>query len=385
MFPGLAPGGFVGVDVFFVISGYLISQILLRELDEQRFSVLRFYRRRVRRIFPALIILLLTSAVCGWALLPPDLLRQLGKHIAASAAFVPNFTFWAEPGYFSNTASEKPLLHLWSLGVEEQFYALWPLTLFLLHRLNIAPRFGILAIGAISFAWSIVEVDTARQSAFFLPAPRAWELMAGAAIASFERAGALRTLRAQPLLGFVGLGAIVLSARLLQQSSLFPGWWALAPVLGAGLVIAEPERGLSGRLLSCSPLRRIGLISYPLYLWHWPMLSFAAIECAPAWPSRGLRLLLVLCAIALAELTYRVIEQPIRSRSDNRQTAALVALMAAIGLLGLVIFHAGNSARAQAPRSVAGWASDPQCAVSNRVSAGGRRALALMLQTAKSS
>jgi peptidoglycan/LPS O-acetylase OafA/YrhL len=165
--------------------------------------------------------------------------------------------------------------------------------------------------------------------------------MAGAAIVSFERAGALRVPRAQPLLGFAGLAAITLSARLLEQSSLFPGWWVLAPVVGAALVIVAPEEGLCGRLLGFKPMRWIGRISYPLYLWHWPMLSFAAIECTPAWPSRPLRLALVAAAIVLADLTTRFVEQPIRARRDRITIAVLIALMAAAGMLGLAIFHAG--------------------------------------------
>jgi peptidoglycan/LPS O-acetylase OafA/YrhL len=170
-FPAYAPGGFVGVDVFFVISGYLISGILLDHIDAHRFSILHFYDRRIRRIFPPLITVLAAVLVYGWFWLLPGELMQLGKHVAAGAAFIPNFALWSEVGYFDSDAATKPLLHLWSLGVEEQFYLVWPLVLFLCRRSGLRLGMVIAGLFVLSFAWNILDVYSRPESAFYLPFP----------------------------------------------------------------------------------------------------------------------------------------------------------------------------------------------------------------------
>ncbi|MEO8298688.1 MAG: acyltransferase, partial [Burkholderiales bacterium] len=176
-------GGFVGVDVFFVISGYLITGILLRDLSLGRFSIARFYARRVRRIFPALTVVLLATLVAAWFLLWSDELQQLGKHTAAGAGFVANLMYWNEAGYFDRASEAKPLLHLWSLGIEEQFYIVWPLLLWLAARSRLPIAWVTLLLCVASFVWNVVQLPHDPTAAFYSPLGRAWELLAGAAVA----------------------------------------------------------------------------------------------------------------------------------------------------------------------------------------------------------
>src|SRR3954462_920038 len=182
-FPSVLPGGFAGVDVFFVISGYLITGIIIEDLARERFTYANFYWRRIRRIFPALILVLVTCLALGWLVLLPDEYAQLGKHVAAGAGFVSNIALWREAGYFDSAAELKPLLHLWSLGVEEQYYLVWPLFLFLFKKQSNRMLWMILGIGALSFILNILMVSRYPTAAFYLPVTRFWELLAGSLLA----------------------------------------------------------------------------------------------------------------------------------------------------------------------------------------------------------
>ncbi len=326
-FPALLPGGFVGVDIFFVISGYLISSIIFRSLACGEFSFSDFYARRIRRIFPPLLLVTAVSLVIGWGVLLPDEYAQLGKHAAAGLGFVANLVFWMEAGYFDDAAGLKPLLHLWSLGVEEQFYIVWPLAVVLAWRLR--QRFWIVlaALAALSFALNIALVSRAPEAGYFLLPPRAWELLAGAALA-------LRLHRSGPLFArdgaggrraaACGLALIGLSVVVIDQSRAFPGWWALLPVAGAVLVIAAGEGARTRcRLLAHPLMAGIGLISFPLYLWHWPLLSFVRIvrggEASPLYLGAA-----VAAAVLCAWLSYRLLETPVRRQRGWKPVGALV-------------------------------------------------------------
>ncbi len=314
-FPTVLSGGFVGVDVFFVISSFLISSILFRNLAQGSFSFADFYARRIRRIFPALILVLAASFVIGWFILLPDEYMQLGKHMAAGAGFVQNFVLWKESGYFDTDSQLKPLLHLWSLSVEEQFYLIYPLLLWAAWRL----RFNALAlIGVIclaSFGLNVAWVGNNATAAFYAPVTRFWELMAGAMLAyagQFKPEALGRSASANNVLSLAGLALIAAAAFWLQKADPFPGWLALAPVLGALLLIlAGPGAWVNRQILASKLAVFVGLISYPLYLWHWPLLSFVQILTSEA-PTVAVRIAAVVIAFALAWLTYRFVERRIR-------------------------------------------------------------------------
>lgn len=318
VYPRAITGGFTGVDVFFVISGFLITGLIGSGLREGNFSFAKFYSRRVRRIFPALVTVLAAALAAGWLLLFPADYENLGKHVAGGAAFVANLTLFQDTGYFDLPAEAKPMLHLWSLGIEEQFYILWPALLWLAWRRSGGPLVLASALLLTSFAWNLRTAPHDSAAAFFLPGTRFWELMVGCVLAlSFPKdstgtvsVSARRTLlrNAASVAGVlaIGLGAALITG------NVFRGWQALAPTLGAALVIAAGPDALVNRLvLSRAGLVHLGLISYPLYLWHWPILAFLR----HTWfgkPSDLVRIGGVVLALALAELTYRFIEKPIR-------------------------------------------------------------------------
>lgn len=357
-FPDAVRGGFVGVDVFFVISGFLISTIILRSLDAGNFSFADFYARRIKRIFPALALVLATFLLLGWAFFLKDEFRQLGAHTVAGAAFLSNFLLMREAGYFDTAAELKPLLHLWSLGIEEQFYLVWPLLLALAYRFRRNPMVVILTILAISFALNVGRAGGRHAvQTFYHPLTRFWELLLGSTLAWISLHGreafdaALRRLlpatdrqsSLQDTKSFLGLAFISAAVLLLDRDCIFPGWWALLPTLGAFLLIsAGPNAAVNRRLLAHPVLVFVGLISYPLYLWHWPLLAFARIIEAGT-PSAALRIALVALGIVLAYLTYRFVERPVRAprppvagHDGPRGSPAIVAaLLAAVLLAGI--------------------------------------------------
>ncbi|MGD0846029.1 acyltransferase family protein [Bradyrhizobium sp.] len=335
-FPEAMPGGFIGVDIFFVISGFLITGIIARELDQQQFGLLAFYARRIRRIFPALIVVLGATLVLGWLWMLPLAYAQLSADVFASAAFVSNIALWLQSGYFDIESGRKPLLHLWSLGIEEQFYLCWPLILMLAARLRLSLLAVASVLGLASFALNVALIGSDPVATFYLPFTRAWELLAGGVLAcgwnQLRHTSAASNLRAA-----AGLVLIAIAAGVLDSKSAFPGWWGLLPVAGAALLLSAPAAWGCRHLLSSPAMVRIGLISYPLYLWHWPLLVFfGIIKFAPLTLLE--RALIVALSFALAALTYRLVEVPFRfGRPNRRGIAGLCAGMGLVALAGGVI------------------------------------------------
>lgn len=352
-FPNWLKGGFIGVDVFFVISGYLISTIIFDNFNRDTFSLRQFYARRIKRILPALLLVLAFCFALGWFLLRADEYKQLGKHIASGAAFVSNLTLWSESGYFDNSAESKPLLHLWSLGVEEQFYIVWPLLVWIAVRLKIR-LFVLLAllIGS-SFAYSLYLVLIDQVAAFYSPIARFWEIMIGALLANTHlaigRAG-VKTLMSRLSayiqhyknhLSSFSLLLLISSFVLIDEHKSFPGFWALLPVLGAmGLIASGPDTWINRVILSNRIAVFFGLISFPLYLWHWPLLTFAYLINGET-PHREIRVLLVLASVGLAWATYRFVECPVRARGGtNVKVSILVTVLIGVGAVGYLTYRA---------------------------------------------
>jgi peptidoglycan/LPS O-acetylase OafA/YrhL len=335
-FPQALPGGFIGVDIFFVISGFLITGIVARELDAQHFSLVGFYVRRIKRIFPALIVVLAATLVLGWLWMLPSAYAQLSADVVASAAFLANIALLLQSGYFDIASGNKPLLHLWSLGIEEQFYLFWPLILMLAARLRLSILKVAAAIGLASFVLNVALIGSNPVATFYLPFTRAFELAAGAALAcGWSRIS--QDSRASNRRAAIGLLLIVLAAGVLDTQRAFPGWWALLPVGGAALLLSAPSAWGCRHVLASPPLVWIGLISYPLYLWHWPLLVFfGIIKFGPLTLIE--RELVLLASTVLAWLTYWLVESPFRfGRPSPLRIAALGAGMVAVAAAGAVV------------------------------------------------
>ena len=365
---GFITGGFIGVDVFFVISGFLISTIIFENLDKGTFSFTEFYSRRITRIFPALLLVLIASYAFGWFALLADEYKQLGMHIAAGAGFFSNFALWNEAGYFDNSSETKPLLHLWSLGIEEQFYIIWPLLLWVAWK----KKFNLLTITilvlAISFYLNVKGIKKDAVATFYSPQTRFWELLCGSVLAwvtlyKKDSCGTFRTkldgyiasivYRDKPtvdgnalsnVISFIGMSLLVYGFWKITKEARFPGTKALLPVLGTVLIIAAgPTAWVNRTILSNKIAVWFGLISFPLYLWHWPLLSFARIVESEV-PSRNIRIAAVLISIVLAWLTYKLVERPIRfGKYGKPKVMVLVALMSIVGVFGFVVKEADFS------------------------------------------
>ncbi|HTH96420.1 MAG TPA: acyltransferase family protein [Stellaceae bacterium] len=357
-FPALCPGGFIGVDVFFVISGYLITSILLREIEQGHFSVLQFYARRFRRIVPALFVVMLSVWGIGWLILLPDELKSLGRHIIDGAGFVSNMLLLHETGYFDAPADSKPLLHLWSLAIEEQYYIIWPLLLLLMRR--VSGRHLGWSLATLFIASFALGLGLDKDEAFYLMPARFWELLVGGILAYWPSmrvggggtAPAIARWAQGRLSGLrngaacAGLAALIVAAYTLNGQSSFPKWAALMPTLGAAaLIAAGDEAWLNRKLLASPPFVKLGLISYPLYLWHWPLICLAHIDF-------GIKLkpihivVAVLLSLLLAAATYLFIETPIRTRPFFASSSARLrgwsyvgSGFAALGVLGLLGFQ----------------------------------------------
>lgn len=353
-FPTWIQGGFIGVDIFFVISGYLISTIIFTKFNQNSFKFIEFYSRRIKRIFPALLLVLSASFVFGWFMLLSDEYKQLSKHIAGAAGFISNLILWNESGYFDNFAETKPLLHLWSLGIEEQFYIAWPLLLWVIWKLRLNLLTITVIVVVISFTFNVYQVHHNVTAAFYSPQTRFWELLAGTLLAyitlrqKMQQVNSSARNNIQSLLGFflVSIGIIFIT-----KDKLFPGWWALLPTIGAVLIIAAgPHTWLNRAVLSNRVLVWFGLISFPLYLWHWPLLSFVRIIEGEI-PGIEIRFAVIVISIALAWMTFKFIEIPIRFGSNGQiKTITLLILMILIFCLGYIsykkdglIFKATNS------------------------------------------
>lgn len=336
-FPSVLPGGFAGVDVFFVISGYLITNILLKDCQNNQFGLWRFYSRRIRRIFPALLTCLASAWLLGYALLTPSELKELARSIVHSAYFANNFLLVSQAGYFDTHADLKPLLHLWSLAVEEQFYIVWPWLILFAFKFAAAGRWLIVVLGIFSLGACLVMTSINPIKAFFLPQYRAWELMLGAIVALHgTRIHALLN-NLLPRQWFAPLGVVLITFTYIGISGNdpFPGWRAMIPTVGAALIIlSQPDSPFSSTVMASKPAVGIGLISYPLYLWHWLVLSFARILYDHL--TAPILAFLILLSVALAWATYRVVEIPLRQGNWSTKThRALPALsMTLLILLG---------------------------------------------------
>ncbi|MGX8883132.1 SGNH hydrolase domain-containing protein [Methylovorus sp. SPW-M1] len=318
-FPMMFPGGFIGVDIFFVISGYLISSIILTQLNRGKFSILDFYKRRINRIFPALILVLAATSLLAHHYLFSNEFDSFKNSLAAGAAFFANIFLYFHSDYFSASAETTPLLHLWSLGVEEQFYIVWPLVLFIFCRTKHGILSVILPILLISFVACLHYSYTNKTAAFYLPVMRFWELGAGALLACFQsKYTNLKFLKGISPLGresisVITLGLLFASLFLIRSDMVFPGWIAIIPVTLAVAIIALGSESSVLRGLLGNPLFLFfGLISYPLYLWHWPILSMMHIELGE--PSRIAKVAALMLSVVLAWGTYRFVELPLRFR-----------------------------------------------------------------------
>ena len=335
-------GGFIGVDVFLVISGYLIGLLVYREIRESKFSVLRFYERRVKRILPALFAVLFVCNLIAFLLLSPlELRNYCGESFSASFSSS-NIYFSLRSDYFTSAAAFKPLLMTWSLGIEEQFYLLFPLSLFLLHRFTRRRVLQWVAIvSGLSFVCCVVCTNIYPSAAFYLLPMRAWELGLGILIAvhEVEHEGPVKlSATVANALGWLGLGLIVAPVLAYSEATRFPGFAAVLPTVGTACLINSRDSLVNRRLLSSRPMIFIGLVSYSWYLWHWPLLSFARIV------SGGLlsvprAVLITVISLLLATVSHRYIELPFRkSRAPTAQLlvryGALVLLFGTVPLLG---------------------------------------------------
>jgi peptidoglycan/LPS O-acetylase OafA/YrhL len=350
-FPKWAHGGFIGVDIFFVISGFLITSIILKGLKENTFSFIWFYCKRIIRIFPALLLILATSIVLGWMLLYTSELQLLGKHLLAAVGFYSNFTYLGEAGYFDHRAVEKPLLHLWSLAIEEQFYVIWPFVLWFAYKCKARLGLVMLVLWILSFAVNIYLIKHNPVWDFYSPQSRFWELLSGALLAnfvlnrdSFPRLGAQSNFILIQVISLLGLVALVVGVTITYAHSRFPGWLALLPVMGAVMLIgAGPQAWINRFFLASRPMVAIGLISYPLYLWHWILLSFAQIW-GPIFTVQ--RLVLVALSVVLSWLTYLLVEKSLRNNVRVQKKALLLIVgMAAILLVAITLNRNGFEQR----------------------------------------
>jgi peptidoglycan/LPS O-acetylase OafA/YrhL len=335
-FPGMVAGGFIGVDIFFVISGYLITRIILVEISTRAFSLYSFYARRIRRIFPALIIVLAVTYGLGWVILLPREFSMLGQNMVAGVGFFSNlFQLWSVD-YFAPDAAENPLLHLWSLGIEEQFYIFWPLMLMSIRGRS-RLQYVIAVIGAISFAFNLFTVDNHHELAFYSPISRAWELLTGGFLSAYRiQHDALDKPAAKDLKATAGLVLVISGSLFLSPTSTFPGWNALLPVAGAALLLDAEDSFFNRRILACRPMVAIGLISYPLYLWHWPLLSYLQIVKSGS-PTALENALACMTAGVLAWATYRSVELPLRRLANApRRLAVTLACLGGVGLLTII-------------------------------------------------
>lgn len=335
--PKKYPSGFIGVDIFFVISGYLITSIMLKDLSLNRFTIKEFYIKRVRRIFPSLLIVILSTLSFGLYILREEEIKTLFKHIAAGTFFVSNIVLWGESGYFDLESDYKPLLHLWSLSIEEQFYIFWPLLLsyFFFKKGNLRLVTGLIIL--LSFVLNIVLAKSYTSSTFYFIHTRTWELLLGAFLAIQEsQKTSIHTSHVNSILGFI---LIILGITQINETTLFPSFAALFPVVGTYLIIsAGKDAFLNKWLFSLRPMVWVGLISYPLYLWHWPILSFLRIV-ESGDPLREHKNIAIALSVILSILTYKLIEKPIRMNAQSKKMKNLVpALVSLTALLGIFSF-----------------------------------------------
>ncbi|VWX50467.1 conserved membrane hypothetical protein [Novosphingobium sp. 9U] len=340
------PGGFVGVDVFFVISGFLITSIIQRAINEGSFFLIQFYKRRIVRILPALLLMILMVNAAAIALLTPAEFRTIAQSSAATAGFVSNIYFWNLIDYFDSSALVKPLLHTWSLGVEEQFYILYPLILLVLNKLWPSRLVAVLAvIVVLSFALSLVLAYRQPESAFYLLPSRAWELGIGGLVA-LNALPKARSPFEQSGLALAGLALISTGIFAIRPGIAFPAPWALLPCIGTALVIGYGELSIAAKLLSVPPVRWIGRVSYSLYLWHWPLITFWRLQFGPTL-SRPETALLIGISLFAATMSYLLIERPFiqRFKASAARATNVAGCGAVFVMVALTLGVAANATR----------------------------------------
>lgn len=339
---GWVSGGFVGVDVFFVISGFLITSILAREIEDQRYSILRFYRRRALRIFPALTAMTLATLFVGYFVLTPSEYVDLAKSAAAVSVFSSNIYFWKSISYFQSANAFQPLLHTWSLAVEEQYYVFFPVLLRLLSPRRTAIVGALWLIFFFSLISAILLVPVKPNLAFYLLPTRAWELMLGGLVA-IGGLPKLLSRRFASAASLIGLALIVAPMFLYSSSTPFPGMAALPPTVGTALLIWSGGRGIVADFLSRRTAVLVGQASYSIYLWHLPLIAFATYLAAGHIPP-SIALLLCLASVTLGFVSLSLIERPFRTGRHNRNRKALVASLGMVGVAavaGIIVVARG--------------------------------------------
>jgi peptidoglycan/LPS O-acetylase OafA/YrhL len=355
-------GGFLGVDVFFVISGYLISGIIFSEVKAGNFSVRKFYERRVRRIFPALAAVFAAALILAYIYCLPFEIKKFSQSLLAATFCVSNLYFWGQSGYFEALATEKPLLHTWSLAVEEQFYFFFPVFVLLSYKI-LRQKLGmfILVLFFASLAVGVLGAYYRPVAAFYLAPLRAWELLMGAVLAA-DILPEIRTAVGRNTAGLVGIALIAVSIVIFSADTLYPGIASVVPCLGAALIIYAGRKGGSwvGALLSSAPMVFIGLISYSLYLWHWPIIVFHRMGLFPStgrWP--GLEIAAIIgVSIFVSWLSWKYIETPFRDKTVSTTVLYRFALASVVGLVAAsAVLLTSNGLPSRFPPNVAQVAS----------------------------
>lgn len=370
----LATGGYVGVDVFFVISGFLITGIIEREIKDERFSIVHFYERRARRILPALFTVIAASFIAAWFLMMPSSFKEFAESVVATAMFGSNVYFWQSTGYFSTEAEFRVLLHTWSLAVEEQFYLFWPLFLLLATRFPKRFLIGVvMSVFMISLAASIVGIYFYSGASFYLIHTRAWELMCGSMLA-LSVVPKWRNTLLREVSAIVGIMMILLPIVIYDATTPFPGIAALWPCLGTALVLHSEGKTQVGRLLSYKPIVFIGLISYSLYLWHWPILALLRIAFGTATLPAIASYAAVLFSIGLAALSWFFIERPFRRKGGISRSRIFIfstsGIAASLALSLIVMRNDGVPSRL--PTAVLAAAAGAEDVESDRRSCTGK-------------
>ncbi len=334
-------GGFTGVDIFFVISGFLITQILLTETEQKSFNLIKFYDRRIKRLLPSLIAVLITSLLVGYVGLLSSEYKNLGWHTLWASIFSSNIALWAESGYFDKVAETKPLLHLWSLGIEAQFYLIWPPILFALIRLKYFwPPLLFLFFSSLGINLWLVQIDAVTS--FYLIFSRAWEFLLGAAVAKlhFSHASFREKLPNyfSNITSLIGLLLILFSFIKITSQQPYPSHWALLPTVGVALIILQKNNFVSKKILESRVLIYIGLISYPLYLWHWPTLTFARIM-SNGELTTSIKIASLFLSFLLAIISYHWVEKYLRHRKSPMTSPLMLAIAVCIGFTGFYIHN----------------------------------------------
>lgn len=332
-------GGFVGVDVFFVISGFLITSLIQRDIENDAFSFGKFWERRIRRILPALLVVVISTMIAGWFLLMPDAYQSLAESVVGLSLLVSNVHFWQNTGYFAKSAEEMPLIHTWSLAVEEQFYLIVPLILVLLTKVTNTnwQRAALITAAILSLFMSIYGTNHHPSATFYLLPTRAWELLAGCILAMTRRVPSTRHLMKDEVLSIAGLTLILVPCFLYTETTIFPGLAALPPVLGSVLLIwagtNTTHLSIVSKALSHRTFVFVGLISYSLYLWHWPLFAFLRYQQREPLSVKQ-AVVISVCSVCLGAASWRFIEMPFRNSNIIKSRARSVTF----ALTSFVVF-----------------------------------------------